>query len=74
LKENKWEINCSNKNSIKDSTINNNSRNTRNFRQESKKRQGEREITQTVPTKQAARKRNFTIVKNVSSSNQENRK
>jgi hypothetical protein len=43
--------------------MNNHSRNTRKFREESKKRQGEREITQTVPTKQATRKRNFTILK-----------
>jgi hypothetical protein len=36
---------------------------TRKCREESKKRQGERENTQIVPTKQAARKGNFTFLK-----------
>jgi hypothetical protein len=43
--------------------MNKHSRNTRKFKEESKKRQGEREITQTVSTKQIAGKRNFTILK-----------
>jgi hypothetical protein len=54
---------CSNKNSIKDSTTDKHSRSTRRCREESKKRQREREITQIVPTKQAARKGNFTFWK-----------
>jgi hypothetical protein len=54
---------CSNKNSIKDSTTDKHSRSTRKCREESKKRQGERENTQIVPTKQAARKGNFTFLK-----------
>jgi hypothetical protein len=53
----------SNKNSIKDSTIDKHSRSTRKCREESKKRHGERENTQIVPTKQAARKGNFTFLK-----------
>jgi hypothetical protein len=36
---------------------------TRKCREESKKRQGERENTQIVPTKQAARKGNLTFLK-----------
>jgi hypothetical protein len=54
---------CSNKNSIKDSTTDKHSRSTIKCREESKKRQGERENTQTIPTKQEARKRNFTFLK-----------
>jgi hypothetical protein len=54
---------CSNKNSIKDSTTNKHSMSTRAYREESKKRQGERENTQIVPTKQATRKGNFTFLK-----------
>jgi hypothetical protein len=54
---------CSNKNSIKYFTTNKHSRNTRKCREESKKRQGERGITQTVLTKQATRKGNFTFMK-----------
>jgi hypothetical protein len=50
-------------NSIKDSTIDKHSRSTRKCREESKKRQGERENTQIVSTKQAARKGNFTFLK-----------
>jgi hypothetical protein len=55
---------CSNKNSTKDSTTDKHSMSTRKCKEESKKRQGEREITQTVPTKQAARKGNFTFMEN----------
>jgi hypothetical protein len=54
---------CSNKNSIKDSTTYKHSLSTRRCREESKKKQGEREITQIVPTKQVARKGNFTFQK-----------
>jgi hypothetical protein len=43
--------------------LDNHSLSTRRCREESKKRQREREITQIVPTKQAARKGNFTFLK-----------
>ena len=52
-----------NNKSIKYLTTNKHSRSTIKWREESKKRQGERGITQTVPTKQAARKGNFTFRK-----------
>ena len=52
---------CSNKNSIKDSTTDKHSRSTRKCREESKKRRGERENTQIVSTKQAARIGKFHI-------------
>jgi hypothetical protein len=51
----------SNKNSIKDPKTNKHPRSAIKCREESKKRQGERENTQIVPTKQAARKSNFHI-------------
>jgi hypothetical protein len=54
---------CPNKKSIKDSTTKKHSLSTRRCKEESKKRQGEREITQIVPTKQAVRKGNFTFRK-----------
>ena len=52
---------CSNKNSFKDPKTNKHPRSTIKHKEESKKRQGERENTQIVPTKQAARKSNFHI-------------
>ena len=54
---------CSKKKSIKDSKIYKHSMSTRKCREESKKRQGERENTQIVPTKQTTRKGNFTFLK-----------
>jgi hypothetical protein len=52
------------KNSIKDPKANKHPRSTIKCREESKKRQRERENTQIVPTKQAARKSNFHIFEN----------
>jgi hypothetical protein len=52
-----------NKNSIKDLTTDKHSLSTRRCREESKKRQREREITQIASTKQATRKGNFTFLK-----------
>jgi hypothetical protein len=54
---------CSNKNSIKDSITGKHSMSTRKCGEESKKRQGEREITQIVLTREATRKGNFTFLK-----------
>jgi hypothetical protein len=50
-----------NKNSIKDPKTNKHPRSAIKCREESKKRQGERENTHIIPTKQAARKSNFHI-------------
>ena len=54
---------CYNKKSIMGSKTNKHSMSTRKCREESKKRQGERENTQIASTKQAARKGNFTFLK-----------
>jgi hypothetical protein len=63
MKEKKEEA-CSNKNSIKYPKTNKHPRSIIKCRGESKKRQGERENTQIVPSKQAARKSNFHISEN----------
>ena len=61
--ERKQVENCFNKNSIKDLTTDKHSLSRRICREKSKKRKREREITQIVPTKQAAKKGNFTFLK-----------
>jgi hypothetical protein len=64
---------CSKNNSIKDSTTEKHSRSTRKCREETKKIQGEGGNNQIVPTKQAARKGNFTFFEKISILNQDNR-
>ena len=60
MKEKKEEA-CSFKKSIKDPKTNKHPRSAIKCREESKKRQGERENNQIVSTKQVARKSNFHI-------------
>ena len=63
----------SNNNSFKDPKTKKHPRSTMKCREESKKRQGERENTQNCLDKNVARKCNFTFLKEASRSNKEKR-